>query len=94
MIQGIISAENLTEMILTYGILSWFAGDNMHITDELVPGASAHTGPVLVYLTEGRVQGGFILREDEFVTSITALNETRKLAGLDPASFSRSQTDL
>ena len=66
----------------------------MHITDELVPGASAHTGPVLVYLTEGRVQGGFILREDEFVTSITALNETRKLAGLDPASFSRSQTDL
>ena len=66
----------------------------MRLSDNLVPGASAHTGPVLVYLTNGQVNSGFILREDEFVTSITALNETRILAGLESMSFSRSQTDL
>ncbi|MES0260268.1 hypothetical protein KDV51_07105 [Citrobacter portucalensis] len=66
----------------------------MQITDELVPGASAHSGPVLIQLVAGKVQGGFVLRDDEFVTSISALNEARKLAGLTPASFSRSQSDL
>ncbi|HHT2661493.1 TPA: hypothetical protein ACTYSP_001070 [Citrobacter freundii] len=66
----------------------------MQITDELVPGAATHTGPVLIQLVAGKVQGGFVLRDDEFVTSISALNETRKLAGLTPASFSRSRTDL
>lgn len=66
----------------------------MQITDELVPGASTHTGPVLIQLVAGEVQGGFVLRDDEFVTSISALNETRKLAGLTPVSFSRLQTDL
>lgn len=66
----------------------------MHITDEMVPGASVHTGPVLVYLTEGQVQSGFILMDDEFVTSITALNESRRIAGLEPMTFSRTQTDL
>ncbi len=66
----------------------------MQITNELVPGASAHTGPVLIQLVAGEVQGGFILRDDEFVTSISTLNETRIMAGLDPAPFTRSLTDL
>lgn len=66
----------------------------MHISDDFVPGAATHTGAVLVYVEQGCVRGGFLLRADEFVTSITALNETRIMAGLDPAPFSRSQTDL
>lgn len=66
----------------------------MLISDDLVPGAATHTGAVLVYVEQGCVHSGFLLRPDEFVTSITALNETRKLAGLDPTSFSRTQTDL
>lgn len=66
----------------------------MHITNDDVPGALGYTGAVLVYLVDGLIQGGFILRNDEFVTSLTALNEARELAGLKPASFSRQQTDL
>ncbi|CAM8424395.1 TPA: hypothetical protein ACYSC8_005164 [Citrobacter freundii] len=66
----------------------------MHISDNLVPGAANHTGAVLVYVEQGCVLGGFVLMVDEFVTSISALEETRKLAGLTPTSFSRSQTDL
>ncbi|MDT7178352.1 hypothetical protein [Citrobacter freundii] len=66
----------------------------MHISDNLVPGAANHTGAVLVYVEQGCELGGFVLMVDEFVTSISALEETRKLAGLTPTSFSRSQTDL
>ncbi|ATX93184.1 hypothetical protein [Citrobacter portucalensis] len=66
----------------------------MHISDDLVPGAATHTGAVLVYVEQGCVRGGFVLGADEFVTSISALEETRKLAGLTPTSFSRSLTDL
>ena len=66
----------------------------MHISNDLIPGAAGHTGAVLVYVEKGCVRGGFLLRPDEFVTSINALNETRKLAGLDAASFDRTKTDL
>lgn len=66
----------------------------MQITNDVVPGTTSYTGPVLVYLNNGYIQGGFILRPDEFVTSLTALDEARKLAGLPAASFSRTQTDL
>ncbi|MER3188651.1 hypothetical protein ABUJ41_20255 [Salmonella enterica subsp. enterica serovar Chester] len=66
----------------------------MKILNNLVPGSADHTGPVLVYLVDGNIQGGFVLRPDEFVTSLTALDETRKLAGLPASSFSRTQTYL
>ncbi|BBV41349.1 hypothetical protein [Citrobacter portucalensis] len=66
----------------------------MHISDDLVPGAATLTGAVLVYVEQGCVRGGYVLRADEFVTSLTLLEETIKLAGLSPGAFSRSQTDL
>ena len=66
----------------------------MHILDDVVPGASTHSGMVLVYVEQGCVRGGFVLRPDEFVTSISAMEEARKFAGLTPTPFRRSQTDL
>lgn len=53
----------------------------MEIPDNLFPGISQHTGPVLVYLVKGEVKQGFALRKDEFVTSLPMLNETLKRAG-------------
>lgn len=66
----------------------------MHISDDVIPGATGHTGPVLIYLESGRISGGFLLRSDEFVTSLTALDETRQHAGLTPCSFSHPVSDL
>jgi hypothetical protein len=54
----------------------------MEIPDNLFPGVTQHTGPVLVILERGEVKRGFALRKDEFVTSISSLNESRKKAGL------------
>lgn len=66
----------------------------MRILNDLVPGAAVHTGAVLVYVDQGCIHSGLVLRDDEFVTSIAALEETRRLAGLEPSSFRRSKTDL
>lgn len=54
----------------------------MQIPDDLIPGLSEHTGPVLIYFVKGSVVRGFALRKDEFVTSLRTLEETRKKAGL------------
>lgn len=54
----------------------------MHIPDDLFPGLPGHTGPVLIYIVKGRAVRGFALRKDEFVTSLRALEEARKKAGL------------
>lgn len=66
----------------------------MHISNDVIPGAAAHSGAVLVYVEQGCVRGGFVLRADEFVISITLLEEAIKLAGLPPGALSRQQTDL
>lgn len=54
----------------------------MEIPDNLFPGLTEHTGPVLVYFVKGKAVRGFALRKDEFVTSLRALEEARKKAGL------------
>lgn len=54
----------------------------MHIPDDLIPGLTELTGPVLIYFAKGDPQRGFALRKDEFVTSLRALEEARKKAGL------------
>lgn len=66
----------------------------MKFSDDIVPGSATHTGPVLVYLECGEAKGGFILMPDEFVTSLSAMDEARSLAGLRFASFSKGATDL
>ncbi|EEM8546937.1 hypothetical protein ACQR7C_10140 [Salmonella enterica] len=53
----------------------------MQIPDDLIPGLLDHTGPVLIYLVNGEAQRGFILRENEFVTSWQELLEAGKQAG-------------
>ncbi|EGT0647628.1 hypothetical protein JAF95_000681 [Citrobacter braakii] len=54
----------------------------MQIPDDLIPGLPEHTGPVMIYIVKGRAERGFALRKDEFVTSLRALDEARKKAGL------------
>lgn len=54
----------------------------MEIPDNLFPGVRQHTGAVLVFIVNGEVKRGFALRKNEFVTSLPALNEALKKAGL------------
>lgn len=54
----------------------------MHIPDDMIPGLLEHTGPVLIFIVKGIAKRGFVLRKDEFVTSLRALEEARKKAGL------------
>lgn len=54
----------------------------MEIPDDIFPGMNQHTGAVLVYLVKGEAKRGFALRKGEFVTSLPALNEALKKAGL------------
>ncbi|WP_449567073.1 hypothetical protein [Lelliottia nimipressuralis] len=54
----------------------------MQIPDDLIPGLSAQSGPVLIYFVKGKAVRGFALRKDEFVTSLRALDEALKKAGL------------
>lgn len=54
----------------------------MQIPDDLIAGLQEHTGPVLIYMERGTAKRGFVLRKDEFVTSLRALEEARKKAGL------------
>ncbi|MDY8913936.1 hypothetical protein UZS93_14045 [Escherichia coli] len=66
----------------------------MRIMNDLIPDAECHTGLVLVRIEEGRIIGGFVLRPDQFVTSITELEDARKMAGLSVSSYTRGVTDL
>jgi hypothetical protein len=55
----------------------------MIIPDHLIRGLNSSTRPVVLYRNEyGDVIYGFVLRADEFVTSLTQLTEVRKMAGL------------
>lgn len=55
----------------------------MIIPDHLIRGLSSSTRPVVLYRNEyGDVVYGFVLRPDEFVTSVRQMNEARKTAGL------------
>lgn len=52
------------------------------LSESILPGQGKHTGAVLLYLVNGKVESGFALRNDEFVTSLRALEEMRVQAGL------------
>lgn len=55
----------------------------MIIPDHLVRGLNNSTRPVVLYRNElGDVVYGFVLRPDEFVTSVQQMAEARKSAGL------------
>lgn len=57
----------------------------MIIPDHLVRGLNGSTRPVVLFRNEhGNVIYGFVLRPDEFVTSMHQMNEALKLAGLPP----------
>ncbi|EDE6352121.1 hypothetical protein BXI04_20855 [Salmonella enterica subsp. enterica serovar Abony] len=63
----------------------------MQMPDDLIPGLLTHTGPVLIYLVNGEALRGFLLRENEFVTSWQELQEAGKLAGFPFSNVSRVQ---
>ncbi|MDF7681217.1 hypothetical protein PT300_11735 [Enterobacteriaceae bacterium ESL0689] len=55
----------------------------MIIPDHLIRGLNNSTRPVVLYRNEyGDVVYGFVLRHDEFVTSVQQMAEARKAAGL------------
>lgn len=55
----------------------------MIIPDHLVRGLNNSTRPVVLYRNEhGDVIYGFVLRPDEFVTSVQQMAEARRTAGL------------
>ncbi|MCS4264996.1 hypothetical protein [Serratia sp. BIGb0163] len=55
----------------------------MIIPDHLVRGLSNSTRPVVLYRNErGDFIYGFVMRPDEFVTSLKQMGEARKMAGL------------
>lgn len=55
----------------------------MIIPDHLVRGLNDSTRPVVLYRNEyGDVVYGFVLRSDEFVTSVRQMAEARKTAGI------------
>ena len=60
----------------------------MIIPDHLVRGLGNSTNPVILFRDHfGEVTHGFVLRSDEFVTSIDQLNDAKKLAGLPVDEF-------
>lgn len=55
----------------------------MILPDHLIRGLNNSTRPVVLYRNEhGDVVYGFVLRSDEFVTSMQQMAEARKAAGL------------
>ncbi|WP_160621304.1 hypothetical protein [Mixta intestinalis] len=55
---------------------------DVNIPGDLIPGLSELSGPALIYFESGRAQRGFVLRDDEFVTSLSGFAEMLHLAGL------------
>lgn len=54
----------------------------MIIPDHLIRGLSSSTRPVVLYRNEyGDVIYGFVLKPDEFVTSVRQIEDGRKTAG-------------
>jgi len=63
----------------------------MIIPDHLIRGLSSSTRPVVLYRNEyGDVVYGFVLRPDEFVTSLSQLSQARKMAGLPTVDDSKN----
>jgi hypothetical protein len=55
----------------------------MIIPDHLIRGLNNSTRPVVLYRNEaGDFIYGFVMRPDEFVTSLKQMGEARKMAGL------------
>ncbi len=63
----------------------------MYIPDDLIKGLVTADGPVLLYFCAGVPTSGFLLREDEFVTSLRVLADARKKAGLPPVGYRRNK---
>lgn len=52
------------------------------VPESLIPNLDGLVGPVLLYLDHLRVEDGFALEPEEFVTSIPAYREACALAGI------------
>lgn len=63
----------------------------MYIPDNLITELASADGPVLIYFRAGVPVSGFLLRSDEFVTSLKALEDARKKAGLPAIDYRRNK---
>lgn len=63
----------------------------MYIPDNLFNGLVTADGLVLIHFRAGAPVSGFLLRSDEFVTSLIALNDARKKAGLPAIEWCRNR---
>lgn len=55
----------------------------MIIPDHLIRGLSNSTRPIVLYRNAyGDFTYGFVMRPDEFITSLKQMGEARKMAGL------------
>ncbi|WP_161617431.1 hypothetical protein [Yokenella regensburgei] len=55
------------------------------IPESMIPGLRELSVPVLLYLDHLHVEDGFALRKDEYVTSLKAEEEVRRMTGLPSA---------
>lgn len=68
----------------SFGIHSMSINENMiviYVPESLIPGLRELTGPVLFDMDKLKVDGGFALRADEFVTNPLMQKEADRIAG-------------
>ncbi len=53
----------------------------IYVPESLIPGLRELTGPVLFDMDKLKVDGGFALADDEYVTSLQAQKEAEHLTG-------------
>lgn len=54
----------------------------MLIQDEMIKGLKESTRPIVLYRhPDGTIRNGFVMRADEFVTSLSALRDVCQAAG-------------
>lgn len=76
--------EELREIFSENGIYAVCVDNSAivsHCRIKCLQSQQRKNGAVLIYFADGLVAGGFILREDEFVTSLQALKEAGLKAG-------------
>ncbi|MGC4125042.1 hypothetical protein [Enterobacter sp.] len=56
----------------------------IYVPASLIPGFDQHVGPVLFYMDRLRVEDGFALAENEYVTTLERYAEACKMAGVYP----------
>lgn len=60
---------------------------SISVPASLIPGLEDLSGPITLYMNKMHVDDGFAHANDEFVTSLGALNSAIDMAGIQPEVF-------